>query len=366
MEFTISQDSFAEALRTAGRAVAGRSTIPALSGMLLEAQGQELRIRATDLEVEITCRAPARVRTEGAAVLPARYLSELVRRLPPGPVSVRVAPENAVARLVWEESESVIHGFPADQFPAAGAWTDETAALEIEGAALSTLLRETGFATAHDESRPWFTGVFLTVKGETAVAMATDSAVIAYSEARVHNPADLAFSVILPGRALQELGRLLPAAGLCRVLPSHNRFRFAAGDVELTTRLLEGQYPDFRKYLPAAFPSAVTLSRERFLAACERAALAADQNGIRLEAGPDGLKVTSRTPEVGAVTERLPADLLGNPFAIPLNVHFVLNGLRSMNGADLLVEYAGPRTAVRFRAGGGARSYFAVMPLLSF
>lgn len=367
VEFTVEQDQFFAGLRIAGRAVSARNTIPVLSGIWLEARGRELRLRATDLEVDICATVPADVRTRGATVLPARYLQELVRRLPPLPLSVRVAPDSAVARLTWEESESTIHGFAPDQFPAAAS--DPAAGLPgltIEWQDLTTLLRETGFATGHDESRPWFTGVYLSIHGGRAVAMATDLSVLAYSEAPVHNPVDLSCSVILPARALQELGRLPAGSSPCHVLPSHNQFRFDLGAVSLTTRLLEGQYPDFRKFLPAQYPVQVSLGRERLLAACERAALCADQGAVRLEAGPDGARLTARTPDLGEVTERLPARLEGPAFAIPINVHFVLNGLRSMTGPDLLLEFAGPRTAVRFRAGPGARSFFAVLPLLSF
>lgn len=366
MRFLIEQNALHEAVRSAGRAVGARQTVPVLSGVHVEAAGHVLRLRATDLEVEISLAVPADVAEEGAVVLPARYLQELIRRLPRGPLAVWVTPANATARIEVDGSEYVIHGFAADQFPAPGALGAAAPAVSLAPQHLAAVLRETGFATGHDESRPWFTGVFLSLKGDQLVAMATDSAILAYSEAQVQNPAGVAFSVILPGRSLQEAGRLLPEAETCRIGVGTSQFYFDLGNVRLTTRLLEGQYPDFRKYIPAAFPTQVEVSRERFQAACERAALAAHQSAIRLDAGPGGLTLTARTPEVGEVTERLGARVQGPAFTVPLNVHYVLSGLRSLEGPDLVLEFASTRTAVRCRSTPEAKSFFAVLPLLSF
>lgn len=367
MRFTLDQPSFEDGLRTVGRAVSARNTIPVLSGIYLETRGQELRLKATDLEVSVSCTIAADVSAEGAVVLPGRYLQELVRRLPAGPVAVSGHSANVTARIAWDESECTVHGFPAEQFPADPP-AGEQAALTVACGALRTLLRETGFATGHDESRPWFTGVFLALQGEKLFAMATDAAIVAYSEAIVHNPGELSFSVILPGRSLQELSRLLAASGeeTCHIEPRQNQFRFEIGSVALTTRLLEGQYPDFRRLLPQAYPTRVKMEHGRLLAACERASLMADQSAIRVEATDQGLAITARTPELGEVAERLPASLQGPAFAVPLNVRYVLEGLKSMTGPDVLIEFATARSAVRFRAAASAASFFAVLPLLSF
>jgi DNA polymerase III subunit beta len=368
MQVNLPQDKLAAALRTVGRAVPARHAITALTGVALTAGEQVLRLQATDLEVTLTCSVPASVITAGAAVLPGRYLQELVRRLPSGPVTLGITPTGASARLAWEDSECLVHLLPQDQFPVGEAGGPDSPGITLSSLALRRLLRETGFATGHDESRPWFTGVFLAVEGRKAITMATDAAVVAYSEAPVHNPAGLAFSVILPGRALQELTRLATEteADQVQVTPAHNQFCFHLGDTTLTTRLLEGQYPDFRRYLPGTYPSAVQMDRERFLAACERAALMADQSAVLLDVSDRGLRLTARAPELGEVTERLPATLEGAPFAVPLNVRYVLAGLRSMEAPSLRVEFASGRSAVRFRSSDEAQPFFAALPLLTF
>lgn len=364
MKLTIPQDLLDGALRTVGRAVSTRNTIPVLSGICLEAGDGILRLRATDLERAVATAVAADVHQPGAIVLPGRHLLELVRRLEPGPVSLTVDVANATARITCGQVDLTVHGFPADQFPQ-GAAPGTAARVSMEAAALRALLRETGFATGHDESRPWFTGVYLAVQGDRAVAMATDAAVVAYGEAAIANPDALAFSVILPGPTVQELGRLLDA-GTVHIAPVQNQICFELAGVTVTSRLLEGQYPDFRRVMPTQFPSRVRLSRPGLLAALERAALMAKDGETRFEGQAGALCLSARTPEVGRLTERIAAHCEGEPFAIGLNVRFVLEGVRTMDGPEVLVEYAGPRSPVRFRSSPEAASFFAVMPLLNF
>lgn len=369
MQVVVPQPVLAEAVRTVARALPSRTTIPALSGVCLTAEADSLCFRATDLELSISHRISAGVLAAGSVVLPGRSLQELVRRLPEVPVRLESGPSGTTVRIGWEDSSALLHTFAPDQFPMGG---DSGAAppspLIIDTAVLRRLLRETGFATGHDESRPWFTGVYLTLQNQCMAAMATDAAVVAYSEAAVQNAGNLSFSVILPARSLQELGHVLPDTGAatCTLQALSNQFRVDMGDTTLTTRLLEGQYPDFRRLLPPTYPSQVLMDRQRLLAGCERSALLAEQSAIRMDAAAGALTITARTPELGQISEIVPARLEGPGFGVPLNVRYVLEGLRSMSGPSVLLEFASARGAVRFREECGANSFFAVLPLLSF
>lgn len=366
MRFRLEQARLAEGLRTVGRAVSTKNLIPVLSGIYLAAGGDGLTLRASDLELTVETTVPAEVVEEGAVVLPGRFLSDLVRRLPAGLVEVAVDLRSATALLTCEEAEYAVHGFSAEQFPVEPA-TGGKPGLEAEAGALRTLLRETSFATGSDESRPWFTGVFLSVEGPRMLAMATDAAVLAFSEIPVHNPEDLRFSVILPGRSVGELTRLLSEeSGRCSVVPLQNLFQFRSGAVTVTSRLMEGQYPDFRRLMPAQWRAAVRMERQRLLEACERGGLVARDGAVRLEASAAGLQLAARTPEVGRVCERIPAAVGGEPFEVGLNVRYVLEGLRSMEAPEVVMEYADRNSAVRFRTGSEATGFFAVLPLRSF
>ncbi len=366
MQLQIPQDLLYEGLQAVGRAVSARNTVPILSGVYLQAVGEELILKATDLELAIQKRVRADVRQDGEIVLPGRYLMELVRRLPPQEITISVDARNSTARITGSDCEYLIHGFPAEQFPA-DADEHQPTPITVNGLSLRTLLREVAFAASHDESRPAITGVAFSVKDSTLVAMAADGAVLAYGQVEVENPADTTFSVIIPGRSVQELIRLLGEheASSCEILPSGSQFIFRLGALQILTRLLSGVYPDWLKLLPTEYPSVLHLDRERFLRALERAALLAPKGTVRLETRVDGLHVSANTPEVGQVAERVPAALEGPGFLVGLNVDYLLAGLKASSSPTLLLEFATPRSAVRFRS-IDSRSFFCVLPLLSF
>jgi DNA polymerase-3 subunit beta len=152
----------------------------------------------------------------------------------------------------------------------------------------------------------------------------------------------------------------------CELMPLPNQLRVRLGDVTMSSRLLDGVYPDFVRLLPSDYPSAVTVNRADFIATCERALLMAQRGAIRLEAAPTGLHILAAAAEIGRVSERLPATLAGEPFAIPLDATYVLAGLKAGSSPSVVMEYAGARSAVRFRSDTGAASFFAIMPLLRF
>jgi len=347
--------------------VSTRNTIPVLSGIYLEAVGQELLLKATDLELAIHKRIPADVLQEGAVVLPGRYLLELVRRLPPQELEVSLDPRNSTTTISSADGEYTMHGFPADQFPA-DSNEPGLPGLMASSRALRTLLREVAFATGHDESRPYITGVAFSVKGETATATAADGAVLATGRVQVENPGDMAFAVILPGRSIQELGRLLSEHdhAPCEICPSGSQFTFRLGNLHLVTRLLSGVFPDWLRLLPTEYPTVVRVARERLLQACERAALLAPKGTVGLEARPDGLHILASTPEVGRLAERVPAECSGPGFTVPLNADYLLAGLRAGGSVDIWLEIANPRSAVRFRSVQSPDSFFVVLPLLRF
>lgn len=367
MHITISQESLYAGLKAVGRALPVRSVIPSLSGICLEVQGNELCLRATDMELTVQKTVQVSAARNGALVLPGRTLTELVRRIPPAQITITAPQGQNSACIRWNDSDCVVQGFGCEQFPAMPPGGPGPA-VSMAADQLMRLLRETGFATGHDEARPWFTGVCLTISGPLATAMATDTAVVAYSEAQVENPGGVACTVIIPGRSLLELERLLAETGAasCQFTLSHNQLQFHLGNVTLVTRLLEGQYPDFRRLLPTQFAALVRLDRRQLLDALERTSLLATHGAVQLSAEGGHLTLSARSPELGQLTDRLAAHIHGSPFTLPLNGRFLIEGLKSMTSPEVLLEFHSPRTAVRVRSSTGAAAFFAVLPLLQF
>lgn len=368
MKIVISQEALNSALSVVARAVSTKNTIAVLSGIYLGARDGLLTLRATDLELAVESSTPCRVDNEGEIVLPARYLTDLVRRIPFGDIHLTADLHNYTATVRWGKSQYVIHGFAADQFPSAP---------DIEGAStfkaaqsvLRELLRQTTFAAGHDESKPWLTGVLFKLRDNRLSGTATDGVRIAHAEVDAENPSSDSFAVILPSRSLTELTRLLAgdeeATATISVTP--NQIFFDLGTVRVISRLLEGQYPDVMRLVPQHYPTEVTLNRAEFLEAIERAALIAKDGAVKLGVGDSQVTITSNTPEVGHVYEEVAASsFTGDPLEIGFNSRFLMDFLKAVDAPEVRFQCSGPRNPARLQPVENAHFSYVVLPLITF
>lgn len=367
MKFRISQEDLTAGLAIVARAVSGKNTIPVLSGILLVLQGDRLTLRATDLELAIESHVPAQGEVDGSIVLPARYLTDLVRRIPAGQLECTVDPRNFTATLRWAKSQYVIHGFDAEQFPFLPA-PEESQGFTVSQPLLRDMLRQTTFAASHDETRPWLTGVQLKTQENHLFGLATDGVRIAHSQMNFHDGAPGAISVIVPSRSLNELNRLLTGGPdeTIRVTVTANQIFFNLGKIQLVSRLLEGQYPDVLRLVPQQFQSSLTVDRVSFVEALERAALIARDGAIKLSLTEGQLVITSNTPEVGQVYEELRVEYSGGPLDIGFNSRYLLEGLRSIDEEAILFEFSGSRNPSRLRGTTSQNYLYVVLPLITF
>lgn len=369
MRFNVSQADFATGLGIAGKAVSSRNTLPILSGILVRADKDRLTLTATDLEIGIEAPVPAEVIDPGQVVLPARYLTEIVRRLPAGRLQVEVDPRNFTATIRWERSQYTIHGSAADQFPHLPR-PDAAPDYRIGQADLRTVVRQTAFAISHDETRPILTGACFDFDPPALQVTATDGVRIAYRRTRVEAPAEgaRALRAVIPGRALNELGRLLQGGddAVAALTLSENQAFFDLGDVRLVSRLLEGQYPDVMRLVPQQFETTVRLDTQPFHDACERASLIARDGSGAIKLGVDGdrLSITSNAPEVGEVYEELAATIEGNPLEIGLNPRYVTEGLRALDADQFLFQFVDNRKPTRLKASDHEDFLYVVLPIV--
>lgn len=350
---TVDQSDLGSALQAVGRAVAGRTTLPALSGVHLQARDGLLVLTATDLELTIRARIPARVGEPGEAVLPARYLAEFVRRVPSGEIALAVDPARHSGTLRWGRSEHTIHGFPPADFPAAppAAAGD---GLRIDAASLRKALRRTGFAVSSDDSKPALTGVWLRLEGGALAAIGCDGYRVAMCQLPLEAQAG-ALDAVVPGRAVAELGRLLGDAGEVALSVREQQLFVEIGPVQLTTRLIDAPYPNVPQILPRDYPHRLTLELEALVEAAERIAPLAEARRtarwlVVLEPQPDALVLHAHDPDIGEAREEVPAAYEGEPFRLGLNVRYLLDALRHMEGESLEVGLIGPTGPVRLRS----------------
>lgn len=367
VKLKVSQDDLANALGVVSRAVSSKNAIPVLSGIYLAAKNAGLILRATDLELEMDSTIPAQVSEEGAIVLPARYLTDLIRHIPFGDIEITTDDSNFTATLRWGKSHYVIHGFQPDQFPYLPEADGDTT-LELKQSLLRDVLRQTVFAASHDEARPYLTGVHFVLRGNDLLAEATDGARIAFVRTPVDNRAGLELNVIIPTRSLNELGRILSDKDtdtLHLSLKANHAF-FDLGGIKVATRLLDGQYPDLMRLVPQSYPSGVTLAKGNFTDACERAALIATDSGIKLSFTPSLLTITANAPEVGQVYDEIPAALQGPPVDIGFNTRYLIEGLKALSAQEFLFELSGSRNPARIRSTNGDGYVYIVLPLITY
>lgn len=368
MKITISQETFNSALGIVSKAVSTKNTIPVLSGVYLSAREGLLTLRATDMELAIESSTPCEVAVEGEVVLPSRYLTDLVRRIPFGNLELSVDTRNYTATVRWGKSQYVIHGFPASQFPS-NPDVQGGSTFTISQTQLKDLLRQTTFAAGHDESKPWLTGVLFKLRETKLTGTATDGVRIAHAVATATNVGNHSFAIIIPSRSLHEIGRLLSAEASeeAKIAVTASQVFFDLGKVRVISRLLEGQYPDVMRLVPQSYPTELAMNKSEFLDAIERAALIAKDGTVKIGLGDGKVTITSNTPEVGQVYEEIPAgSLTGDALDIGFNSKFLVEYLKVLDEPEFRFQCSGSRNPARLQPVGNTDFIYVVLPMITF
>ncbi|GAX88722.1 DNA polymerase III subunit beta [Effusibacillus lacus] len=353
MKVSIDRSALLAAIQNVQRSVSTKTTIPVLSGIKLSAERDTLKLTATDLETGIETGLPAHIENqqivqimeEGAIVLSARYLSEIVRKLPQSEVELEVK-QNYLTIIRSGSSEFNLHGLHAEEFPklpqVSGSQT-----FGIPAIVLKDMIRQTVPAVSSEEIRPVLTGVVAVLQEGRLRFVATDSHRLAQRIVNVEAPAELAFSnVIIPGKSLSELGRLLPDNdSLVDVVIADNQIMFKFENTQFYSRLIDGQYPDTSRIIPTSFKTRIQVGTKELLDAVDRAALIArdnDNNVVRLNIRAGQSEISSNSADVGKVTESIHfADFQGEELLIAFNAKYLIDALRVVESESITVEFTG-------------------------
>ncbi|MGE5553845.1 MAG: DNA polymerase III subunit beta [Betaproteobacteria bacterium] len=369
MKFTCPRETFLQGLQIVQRAVPGKTTLPILSGILLEAGQDRLRLVATDLEVGIECFVPVQVGENGSTVLDARYLTDIVRKLPELSLDVRVDEVRGQAEIRSGAARYSLHTMAPADFPTLPE-TDAEKIWDVDQKTLRKMIRETSFAVAADESRPFLTGVLLEVNGEQVRMVATDTSRLALAETTSPNQIQQA-QAIVPTKCLAELSRLLEPSGETpvRVILSGNHVVFSLPESRFISRLIEGQFPSYQQVIPRSFKTRVELDREAFLGAAERAALLAKDGPSIMKASisGDSVALSAYVPEVGQSEEQITANIVGEDCEIAFNTRFIIDVLRVLEAERVTLELTGrhsPGLVRPVNGDTGDQYTYVVMPVM--
>ena len=339
MEFLCQRNDLARGIGIVERAVSTRDNMPILEGILVRAEGDRLQLVATDLEMSIECYVPARIKKSGAAVLSGRVLGQIVRKLA-GDEVVYSTEEGRTVRIESGRSRFTVHTMDADDFPTLPEVDDEPM-WRLSQAVLRRMIRHTTFAAASDDSRPFLTGVFVEVEGDEIRFVATDSSRLSYYHGKLKEPAAQRRTGIVPVRSLAELLRILDSDEESEVefLVSANQAVFCLAGVRMISRVIEGQFPDYRRVFPTEQPCRFRVPRQELLDAVERVSLIARRNApiVRLKVTEGTLSLVVNEAEVGEAFEEIPVDQQGSDRETAYQARYLLDVLRAMDTEEVEV-----------------------------
>jgi DNA polymerase-3 subunit beta len=320
-----------------------------------------LHLAATDMELSMRTSLECGVESEGAVVVPGKLLVDLVRLLPGEEVSLEHRQGEGVLEIVSGSADYRIHTYNAEDFPR----LPEVAGTEmvtIDAAAVLETAAKVNRAASRDESRPVLTGILVRFEGEKLVMAATDSYRLAVKETEMAAPGpDL--DAIVPAKALLELARVASDASELQLGVQENQVLFASDGILLTTRRIEGQFPNYRQLLPESFEHEVTCQREELLDVVRRVAVLAQRNApLRLRFAEGELTVSAQTQDVGEGRESLPAGFTGEPLEIGFNPDFLRDGIESADGDDVRLKLISPLRPAVLQGEGDDFSYL-IMPI---
>jgi DNA polymerase-3 subunit beta len=341
LKITCTKDELVHGLGVVGRAVSTRTAVQILSGILLEARGDEVQLAATDMELSLRTSFGAQVQGDGAIVLPGRTFVDIARLLPADEVTIEHRAVESVVHVVSGSASYTLHTYNPEDFPRLPDLT-ATQTFAVDRDALLETIGRVARAASRDESRPVLTGVLVQFSAGRLVMAATDSYRLAIKETDLEGTApDL--EAIVPSRALQELSRIATSGDEVAVGVHDNQVVFVVDGTTLTTRRIDGQFPNHRQLVPEAFEHVLTLPRSDFLDVVRRAAVMIQRaTPLQLRFDEGELTVVARTQEVGESRESLPVAYTAETLEIGFNAEFLRDGLESVEGDDVRVKLISP------------------------
>jgi DNA polymerase-3 subunit beta len=365
MEILVRRNDLVKELHLVQGIVERKNSIPILSNALVEAQGDELRISATDLDVSLRCGCGAQVVREGAVTLAAKKLYEIVRSLPESDVRLEVQPD-AWATIECERVVFRMAGLPREDFP---TLPDGKAgkALEIPAEVLRGLIQRTGFAITAEDARYYLAGALLVLEQDQAAMVATDGHRLAYAKASSPQKVAETIKVLVPRKAIAELARLIEGVETVGFQRAEGHLIFTAGGRTLASKLVEAQFPAYEKVITVSGDKKLALGREALHSAIRRVSLLSSERNraIKVALSEGRLELSASSPELGEAKESLPVEFEGEGLEIGFNAQYLLDFLSAVGGDEVVLELRDAESQGLLRpAGDDQDSYrYVVMPM---
>jgi DNA polymerase-3 subunit beta len=355
-------------LQVVARAAATRGAIPALSGVRVATTDTGLELAATDTEIALRSSLEANVERPGVVLLPARLLVDILRALEGESVSLEQQAEAGEVTVSSERATFSLRTLLADDFPRIPEGVDETA-VELPAKAVSSTIDRVAKAASRDETRPVLTGILVSVDEHGLRMVATDSYRLSVKETPLEGDSRESFEANVPARALQELGRVASETGasVIQFAARDNQVVFGVERMTLSSRLIDGQFPNYQQLLPDSYEHELRVSREELLSVVRRISILAQRTAplrLRFEGGT--VTLSAQTPDVGEASETVPVNYDGEALEIGFNPQFLQDGLDSVHSDELVLKLISPlRPGLLEAAGdeGEGKFLYLIMPV---
>src|SRR5215218_2515345 len=370
------QDLLQRTLAQVSRAVATKTTYPVLSNVLIDADGDMLKLAATNQEIGITSVIPAQVDEPGRVTVDARLLSEFVNTLPSEPVRLSMEPGRLTLKVNGVGADAEINGIDAEEFPILPQVDAGAFRASVDPQVLREMISQVEFAAASDDSRPVLAGVLVRLEDDRITMAAADGFRLAVRDAQLTTPVPEKLDIIVPARALRELARIVgdrPDPIELTVTPNRAQLVVHSGETEFYSRLIDGTFPDFRQIVPREFATQLEVSRDEFLAAVRRAGFFARDNNdvVRLSArsaadelAPGNLEVSATAAERGSSQSHVPAAINGPEGEIAFNSRYLVDVLSILRTGRVMIGMNGANQAGVVRPLESETYTYVIMPMV--
>lgn len=365
MKLSLSTGELLTQLQTATRVASSRTSVQALSGVMISAEGNSAVLLATDMEMGLRVPLAAEVLQTGSAVLPARLVLEVVRSLPADTVTLELRAQEQDVEVISGSARFHLRTLRAEDFPTLPGPAPDTRMTLPTNAFVDTAL-QVARSASKDETRPVLTGVLISAGGQDLTMVATDSYRLSVKHATLGSPLEGAIEANVPARALQELARIAQSVEESELAVSlgQNQVVFEIGDIVLSSRLIDGQFPNYRQLLPESVEHELRLSSGEIADVVRRISLLAQKNTpLRLGFAEGELTVSAQTPDVGEASETLPVPFSGEPLDIGFNPEFLRDGLESVESDELVLKLISPLRPGLIESPDGGEFVYLIMPI---
>ncbi|MCM3068359.1 DNA polymerase III subunit beta [Priestia flexa] len=353
MKCKIQKDYLVQSVQDVMKAVSSRTTIPILTGIKIVTTEEGVTLTGSDSDISIESFIPkeedgkeiVEIEKTGSVVLPARFFSEIVKKLPKEVVELDV--QNLFLTIIRSgKAEFNLNGLDAEEYPHLPQ-IEENNVFRIPTDLLKNMIRQTVFAVSTSETRPILTGVNWKVEGKALTCIATDSHRLALRKANIQSEHDVSYNVVIPGKSLNEFSKILDDSNeLVDIVMTENQVLFKTKHLLFFSRLLDGNYPDTSRLIPADSKTDVVLNVKEFLQSIDRASLLAREgrnNVVKLSTLPDGIiEISSNSPEIGKVIEEIQSEsIVGEDLKISFSAKYMLDALKALEGTDIKINFTG-------------------------